>query len=203
MDIEKAKRNWRIFLDGQEIFPAMLGAVSQFGRVIYGRLTEKKRSDGWWFWENGGGGAVVLPYAFTPENDLLVGVLLENRPNLGEKPVWCVVGGFVDENETHHQAQVREAGEEIRLDTSQAKLLGRFASNRGFVKADLPAGEGTHAFGVEVLFDQLGEASESGSRLLKGGPKNFRFFPVAKAIELSHDGLALAAIALLLTKVAR
>ena len=93
---------------------------SKFGTLYYGFRPEGY--DGWVFAENNGGGAVTLPYTYDENGNLLIGLILENRANMGGE-VLCVIGGFVDPQETHYQAQVRESQEEAGVDTALAREL--------------------------------------------------------------------------------
>ncbi len=76
---------------------------------------------------------------------------------MGDEPVWCAIGGFVDPGESHNEAQAREAGEESRLDTAMAEELAGMATNanRAFFIADASTGEGVRAYGLALPFNWL------------------------------------------------
>jgi len=181
---------------------------SRFGTLTYGRRPEGY--DAWVFRETSGGGAVTLPYAVTPEGEILVGLLPEKRPNMGSMPVLCVVGGFVEPGETHEKAQAREAEQEAGINTVKAKKLGGVGinPNRAFFVADPGAGEGVQAFGLQLPFNML-EADDDLCWKLKSANElasvkkasDLRFFRWRHAAHLSPDGLALAAIAKLIAEV--
>ena len=152
----KGDHAWRVYINGEEV--QQIGFL-QLVSVKYGEVTLGLRPEGyvsWVYCEPKGGGAVTLPFTRMPDGQLLVGLLQENRPNMGAKPVWCVIGGFltVVSGETHDEAQVREAGEEAGLDSSKAfKLPGLPGnSNRLFFVADPSRDEGIHAYALELAW---------------------------------------------------
>lgn len=153
-----------------------------------------------------GGGSVTIPYAHTPEGELLVALIKEQRANMGEEAVWCVIGGFIDPGETHRQAQAREAAEEAGIRTTSARQLPGLCTNanRAFFVADAAAGEGVHAYGFEFPFNLL-EVEGSNYKLKDSAlivgikkPDDLRFFPWRNAIISTPDALARSAIAQLL-----
>lgn len=138
------KRDWTVIVDGKRVEVSILELHSRFGDFYYGLRSEG--FDGWVFHERGGGGSFTIPYAWTPEGELRVGLVLEERPNMSAQPVLCAIGGFIDSGETHDQAQIREAREETGLDAQRStKLEGLPAnSNRFFFVANPYAGEGMY-----------------------------------------------------------
>lgn len=199
-------RGWTVLVDGEERRVGKVEITSRFGTLTYGLRTEGY--DGWAFREQGGGGAVTVPFARTPGGELLVGLLLENRPNMGDQPVWCAIGGFVDPDETHAHAQARKAGVETGLDTAKAEELGGMATNanRAFFVADANASEGVRAYSLEIPFDWLEPDGGDCFKLKDTAPllasfgkaSGIRLFRWRNAIRRSPDALARAAIAQLL-----
>ena len=200
-------RGWTVLLDGEEVQVGKIDISSKFGTLTYGLRPEGY--DSWVFREQGGGGAVTVPYAHTPDGHLLIGLLLEKRANMGDKPVWCTIGGFVDLGESHDTAQAREAAEESGLDATKAEELAGFNTNanRAFFVADASAGEGVHAYGLRLPFDWLEMDDECFKLKNAAQLSNFkkasdvRFFSWRDAIGRSPDALARSAIAQLLAMV--
>ncbi len=202
-----AKRGWDVRIDGELVRPGIIVVES-----VYGVLTVGQHPRGFMtfaFAEEGGGGAVTLPFAWSPQGELLVGLLLEDRPNMGGE-VWCIAGGFVAPGESHADAQVRRVGDETGLDTARAFRLEGLGTNanRAFFVADA-ATEGVIADGLERPYGWLAPdadggrlksapsaATEAGVNLGKAG--NVRFFPWEDAVLATADGLARSAIAQLL-----
>lgn len=205
--MEEKGRGWRVFIDGKECKVGIIEISSKFGMLTYGLRPEGY--DSWVFREQGGGGAVTVPYARTPEGELLVGLLLEKRANMGDQPVWCAIGGFINPGETHETAQKRETAEEGGLDAAKAEELAGMATNanRAFFVADASAGEGVRAYGLSLPFSWLELDGESyklkDAALLSSFRKasDVRLFPWREAIYKSPDAFARSAIAQLLAKV--
>ena len=199
-------------MDGVEQQVGMIVLESPYGTLTYGLRPEGY--DSWVFQEQGGGGAVTLPYARIPSGELLVALIGERRANIttADGIAWCVVGGFVDPGETHVQAAAREFGEEVgRESVNTRELPGVPAnSNRLFFATDVTAGEGVHAWSMDVPFDRLEPDPESdgcyrfradaGVTLAKPVDK-VRFFPWKEAVRLTPDALARSAIAQLLAEI--
>lgn len=194
---------WKALVNGEEVVLRHLLLESRFGRLEYGQRPEGY--DAWAFREAGGGGAVTVPYCYDTNGELLVGLLLEKRANMGPKPCWCVIGGFVDPGEAHEEAQARETQEETGLQTAKAKELGGKTTNanRAFFVADASQGEGVRAYASKLPFEWL-EKDEEGYKLSKSASfdhkkaEAVRFFPWREAVKKSPDALARAAIAQLL-----
>lgn len=199
-------RGWTVKIDGKEQTVGLIELESKFGKLTYGLRPEGY--DAWVFREAGGGGAVTVPYARTPEGELLVGLLLEKRANMGDEPVWCVIGGFLNKGETHQQALVRETAEESGLDAAKASELHglRSNSNRAFFVADAK-NEGVLAGGLMLSYDELEADGRNwklkDAALLAGFKKagDVRFFRWRDAIRVTADALARSAIAQLLAAV--
>ena len=100
---------------------SMVIMKSPFGTLSYGWRLEGNGFDGWIWEETGGGGAITLPY-FYLGRQLFVGLIKENRLNMGGEAL-CILGGFIDPGESHKKAQAREAQEEAGLETVKAKEL--------------------------------------------------------------------------------
>ena len=95
--------------------------------------------------------------------DLLIGVLLEKRPNLhGTYP--CAIGGFTEPEVDHEDTALDEAHEEADLKLEKVQLVElpgvAVAPNRGMNVVDIPGGEGTKIYGLKVDHSELDEEME-------------------------------------------
>lgn len=92
----------------------------------------------------------------------------ENRPNMGEEPVWCAIGGICEPEESHADVQEREAREESGLEIGKATLLPGlpFVNDRLYFMADSTKGEGNHMYQIELHHEML-EPAEEGSWRMK------------------------------------
>jgi 8-oxo-dGTP pyrophosphatase MutT (NUDIX family) len=159
----------------------------------------------WVFREVGGGGAVTLPFVKDPNGKVLIGLLLEDRPNMGGKR-WCIPGGFIDPGETHVEAGMRETLEEVGVfQPPVLELEGPpINPNRAFFDADPSKGEGVRAFGMELPYAWLVPGEQGTFHLADGiqvgvkSPKNLTFFTARDAIHVTGDGFAAMAIGKLL-----
>jgi len=179
---------------------SMVVMQSPFGTLSYGWRPEGNGFDGWIWEETGGGGAVTLPY-FHLGRQLFVGLIKENRLNMGGEAL-CILGGFIDPGESHKKAQAREAHEEADLETIKAKEISGLPmnSNRLYFAADPNKDEGIHAYGFEIS-DEMLERNKEGWMVFKSEflslhpkAKNMVFLPWQKAIRESADILAVATI---------
>ena len=180
----------------------------------YGTLTAGQRPEGypsWVFREVHGGGAVTLVSAITDDGELLIGLVQEKRANMtgGElQLVLCIVGGFVDPDEDHDQAQAREGSEEVGLDTVKAQALPGLPinPNRAFFVADINKGEGVVPYALQLPMEMLEFDAQAGhweikeKGLLPSVKKeaDLVFLPWYEAVTKTADAFALAAIARLL-----
>ena len=204
---------WTVYINGHKQRIEMIEVKSQFGTLTYGVRPEGY--DSWVFKEQGGGGAVTVLYTYTPDGELYIGMILEDRPNMGDEQVWCVIGGFIKPSETHQDAQLRESVEEAGINVKAEQLPGLpMVSNRLFFVADVRCGEGVHAYALNVPFDQLKLIDEQmgakgGFRFAEENIKlgDFKkanqvtFFNWRDAIKITPDALGRAAIAQLLADV--
>lgn len=201
-EVPKDKR-WTVVVDNMELDDiSTIELRAKFGVLTYGQRPEGYPS--WVFAQQGGGGVITLPYVIPVEGELLVGLIKEKRANMGEEPVWCVVGGFIKPSETHREAQARELAEEAGfLEVLQSKEMPGLPinANRAFFVADPLKGEGDHAYCLRVSEGDLeadGDSFKLKDALLFPDFKkvnDLRFFPWRKAVLMTADGLALAALA--------
>ncbi len=193
------RRGWTLTVDGARVDCAAAELTSPIGTWQYG--WHPRGYDTWWFTEERGGGSLTLPYA-RRDGELLVGLLSEDRPNMGGA-VLCAIGGYVDPGEDHATAQAREAEEETGL-TGTAMALGEAVNpNRAFFVMDAAQGAGVHLFAVQIDASAL-EARGDGWmwRARRGAEvREVSFLPWRAAVDRTSDGMALAAIARLVAQL--
>ena len=154
------RRGWRVLVNGQETEAVMVELVSErHGRLVYGQRPEGY--DAWVYYEPGGGGGATVPFVRHPEKGLLVALVREARANMGDTPVFDLIGGFVDPGETHAAAADRETAEETGIiGVRSIELAGAPANaNRAFWVTDPAKDEGLHVRGLELPIGMLEEES--------------------------------------------
>lgn len=204
------KRGWKITVDGKEIKAGQIEMESKFGKLTYGMRPEGY--DSWVFAQANGGGAVTLPYAWI-NGQLYFGLVKETRQNLFSEPVLCIIGGFIEPNQTPEQAQAAEADEEGSLDTTKARELKGLPTvpNRLFNVCDLSQREGDHTFAIELLPSMLEPDQNDESVFvyrLKGSElpglknrSNVVFLPWRMAVRATPDAIAHSAMVKLLAEL--
>lgn len=206
------QRGWTVEIDGVPSNAAHIRLSNpKVGVLEYGLRPEG--FDGWAFAENGGGGSISIPFTRDEDDNVLIGVIIEDRKNMGGKQP-CAIGGFVDPGESHMDAALREQLEEADLIAEVSPLKGLPGnSNRLLFVADPTADQGVHPFGVEIPFAAL-EKRDDGSygfrsdippelrgKVMAKGGGDVRFMPWKRAIRQSPDVLFRAGVAQLLTQI--
>lgn len=183
---------FRAFLDDEPIVldGHILTVVSKWGAHKFGLGPEGFPR--WLYKESGTGAAVVVPWSRTPSGKILVGMIRENRPNMGGS-VWCAIGGINDPGESQAETQAREAREEAGIDTHGAKQLPgmRSIDERLHFTANVLGDEGISFSSIEIQFDAI-EQTTDGLKLKKGYVKGkpeaeVVFFPFRDAALSTAD----------------
>lgn len=202
---------WTLYADGREIPARMIEIRSKDGK--YGHIEVGMREaapgvrfHGPLYYEPGGGGAVTVLSSAMPGGELLIGLLFEDRPNLGGWTL-CIIGGMMQPGQSRHDAQRAESEEEGGIDSGAALPLPGipYVTDRLLWAANPRLGEGIHAFHLSVPFEALEEADGGGYRFIPEHcaddkkRKMVVFHPWQRAIAESADAVALAAIARLLS----
>ncbi|MEK7514452.1 MAG: NUDIX domain-containing protein [Patescibacteria group bacterium] len=201
------ERKYRIFADGKEIFPETL-RIEGHGECAWMLGTRPEGWQGLLYREVGGGGSVTVPWVRMENGDILVGMVHEKRPNMGESPVWCAIGGMITPGETREQARLREGEEESGMKTHDAHFLPGpgVVQDRLFYIANIEKGEGVQCFGKEYSMDILEPAGESVWRPKLGTINHKKeslthFFHLQDAALMTSDSLMMSAILKLAIKL--
>ena len=152
--------------------------------------------------------SVVLPYTKNPDGEVFIGLIKENRANLGGE-YWCALGGFADPGESFKDAAVRETSEESGMDAQTCVQLPGcpVVEDRLLFVADPKTGEGCNVnYGFLIPCEELKQDADGNYRLINNPTSHKKadqlvFFPWKEAVKVTPDGIALAAIAQLLTVV--
>ncbi len=189
---------WTIRADGENIYPRHLEISSEYGVFVFGWRPEN--FNGWAF-KPGKGGATTVTWSRTPAGEILIGLVHESRPNMGPEKVWCLLGGFVEVDESPEEAQCRESQEEGGINTSGARLLPGLPvnSDRMYFVQNPHEGEGMPTFALECPIKDLVQISETRWRprahlIHHAKESDLYFMPWKESVLLSADALTLAGI---------
>lgn len=163
---------------------------SDFGVLAVGRRPDGGYP-GWAYAEEGGGGSLTIPFAFTPAGEILLGLALEERQNLGGA-TWCGIGGFAKPGQSHAGAQKQTMCQKTYICSEEAfPLEGEpGTSNRQFFVVDIKNGKGLHWFALEIPYEDLEYDKNEDNWSIKAGaltgykkPENVRLFRFEKAVQ--------------------
>jgi hypothetical protein len=203
---DPAKRSWIVKFDGKELTaqPNLVEIEDEMrGKITIGQWPQGFHG---WAFDPHTDGTVTIPWSRSPAGELYVGLIHEQRSNMGPEKIWCPLGGSVERGESFRDAEKRESMEEGGLDTSGSVSLPGLPINadRAYYIQNPHKGEGLHVFGLEIPFMML-EPDDSeilrprAGTIVSTRESELRFMPWKKATALSADGVALAGIARLLS----
>lgn len=152
---------WTLLVDGQETEFTHVQVMNEKFQVGMEVGTRPEGFVGPAVYEEKGG-AVTIPFSFTPDGKLLIGLLEKNRPNFNAT-ILEAVGGMVDAGESHQEAIRRETLEEAGLlDMNMVELPGVSVWNRLYQFADIPEERGVgRKYASFIPFDHLVEEGNS------------------------------------------
>ncbi len=200
-----SKRGWEVSINGvSSLVSSVFLHSDKYGTVCYGLRPEGY--DSWTFAMQDS--SVVLPYTKNPDGEVFIGLIKENRANLGGE-YWCALGGFADPGESFKDAAVRETAEESGMDAQTCVQLPGYpvVEDRLLFVADPNTGEGCNVnYGFLIPFEELKEDEDGNYRLINNPTDHKKadqvvFFPWKEAVKVTPDGIALAAISQLLVVV--
>lgn len=201
------KRQWQVIADGESIDVGNVLIVNPNIGVAIALGMRPEGYQGPVIREAKGGGEVSLPYFRHPDTGVLwVGLLMESRPNMGGAAL-CAVGGLNAAGLTRDETMVKEGQEEGGFTAEPEILPGELINaNRLLVLADYRKDEGIRVGGLEVPFSAVTfedgittEAHFAEGTTFGKKPGAVIFKPWQVAIGETADGIALAAIARLLS----
>jgi 8-oxo-dGTP pyrophosphatase MutT (NUDIX family) len=174
----QAKRGWSVEINGEKVPNVSqvllrndkLGLTLEYGNTRAGydsiQFTEA-------------GGPVTVPYMQTPDGKLWIGVVQEERDNMGG-PVWNVPRGMLDKHESMDEAAAREMKEETGHDI-MSDLAGRVIrmatgqnSNSAITNTSQSKEQGATFFGVPVKMSELELSHDEDGHVFYMFPKHVR-----------------------------
>lgn len=204
---EDRRDDWIVLADGKMISVGKLLIVNPRAGLAIALGMRPEGYQGPIIRESKGGGEVSLPYFRHPTTgELWVGLLMESRPNMGGAAL-CVVGGMNSAGLTRDETMMKEGEEEGGFTADPEILPGSFINhNRLLALADYRQNEGIRVGAVEVPFEMLSfedgittEAHFREGTTFGKKPGAVIFKPWQTAVGETADGIALAAIARLLS----
>jgi len=197
------QHDWKLQVDGQEVeFNHIKISTEKFG-VGFEIGLRPEGFPGPAFYEKGG--AITIPYAFTDQDELLIGLLDKKRPNLSGDSILEAVGGMVDPGESHDQAQARETEEEAGVTMRAEPVDGFVTWNRLYQFAHLENGEGAvKRYLLQVPFELLEKGSDGTYGFSEKAVTDYKFnsavtfLPWAEACLRTPDAIAASGITSLL-----
>jgi len=174
-------RGWQVLVNGQPYAGHV--EMLQLDNPSYGTLTYGKNPagnyDSWAFHEVGGGGSVIIPFVLI-QNEIWIGVVQQVRPLQSAQPVLNVPRGFLDPNEKHFEAAVRETDEEVGFSQGSRifQLPGKPVNPNSAFFETWGKDEGVEFFAIEILHDEI-QPGEGETWIVKPGILK----PVDKAAE--------------------
>jgi len=152
---EQAKRGWQLKINGVviEVVTSFSLSHPDYGTLEYGATPQGY--DSWCFSEVGGGASVIVPYTIFDAR-LLIGLVRQPRYTMGGE-VWNLPRGFLASNETHFEAALREAREELNFNLAHRfnELPGSPANPNSTFFVTSGAGEGVRFYGLEIKEAEL------------------------------------------------
>lgn len=174
-------RGWQVLINGQPYdgkVETLQVTNSRYGLLTYGK-NPAGMYDSWAFHEIGGGGAVIVPFILI-QGEIWIGVVQQIRLFQSGTPVLNVPRGFLDPNEKHFEAAVRETEEETGFSQGSRvfQLPGEPLNPNSAFFETWGDGEGVKFFAVEILQSEI-EPGEGDTYVFKPGVLN----PVNKTAE--------------------
>ena len=205
----RQKRGWKVELNGEAVENVFHLKIfnPKFGEVNYGMTPGGY--DGWSFHGIGGGGVVTVPFSII-DGELYVGLVKQLRQNQGGE-AWNVPRGFLNPNESHFKAAMREYEEEVRYlspDRRVKPLEGENCNPNSAFFETAGKGEGVKYYSIEILPTQLELDPEQNAFKFKSGLLDpatkqaelilkCRFFAWRKSVQVA-DMFTVAAVGRLL-----
>lgn len=154
-----SKHDWTLKVDGEKVpFSHLKVSTEKFG-VGFEVGLRPEGFPGPAFYETGG--TITILYAWSPEGELLIGLLEKKRLNLSQYPILEAMGGMVDPGESYEESRQRESQEEGGIPLRAAELPGMASWNRLYNFADLDEEEGgVKRYALEVPFSFLHQEGE-------------------------------------------
>ncbi len=216
-------RAWTVRVDGEKVqaetveleyYDPVSGA---YRRMRYGLvLSEGNVYPSIAYRESGGGGTVNVLW-FMHEDELYIGVVVQQRAHMGDEAALCAPGGYLDTAKCAFDSAIAELDEEVRVDASvfcsPVQLPGKpVCLARSLTDCSEP-GDGVLFFASQVRRTSLLEPGSDGwfrfrADVLRAEPDpsvntervlEVLFMPVDEVVLRTQDACALAAIARLRT----
>lgn len=197
---EGADNKWEIYVDGVLVPVRHIVMRSPFGVLRFGlRVPDDFVGP---VYEEDKGGVTSLECTL-PDGKILVGLIKENRANMGREPSFCILGGVahMEENKTACILQIEKSKEKVGIDSSGAEKYPGLPTNwNRLLHVCKPSDResGTRYYRLEIPPEAIEPAEDGFFQLVPEfsvGKKSHlvRFVPIEQVPYITGDIFAWAA----------
>ena len=152
---EKTKRGFTWLMDGEPVtFNSLVGDHPRLGVLVVGEDPNYDPPVDGWSWSEKGG-VIDVVFAEDESGNIWVGGVIQERKLQANNPVFNLIRGFLDPQETHFQAAKREMAEEFADLFQIPQVLEGDVLNNNSTFVETWDGNGNKAYKIRVSISLL------------------------------------------------